>query len=52
MSLTRDGRPDSPPEPTHYPYPVACALCGTEIPAGDDVYRHGGETECWGECAP
>ena len=42
--------PTSPPEPTTLAYPTRCCRCGTETPAGENVYVRGEEMECWGEC--
>lgn len=42
--------PTSPPEPTTLAYPTHCCRCGTETPAGENVYVRGGETECWNPC--
>lgn len=41
---------DAPPEPTTLAYPTHCCRCGTETPAGENVYVRGEETECWNPC--
>lgn len=47
-----DHQPPPRPAPECLDYRVTCVRCGCWIEAGENVYVRGGETECWGECAP